>query len=141
MQRYSVLMDHDRMTGAARRESESAPPGFDRLRRGTWWSTVGLVSAAGLFVVVSVLATEPFGAVTVVVAAGTILATLAAARALILRLLSMREGREHEVPVGLVVMAGAGAAVGGGRGAVDPERFRGLGGRARHRGRRDRSTG
>ncbi|GAA1242632.1 hypothetical protein GCM10009676_30110 [Prauserella halophila] len=56
--------------------------GADRLRRHNWWALVGLVYAAGAFVVVAILATEPWGPLTVGTAVAAAAGSLGAGRLL-----------------------------------------------------------
>lgn len=92
----------------------SAPAGLDRLRRVTWWSTVGLILVAGTFVASAAVVTEPMGVPTVAVAVGALAAAVAAAGVFADRLAALREPADMEprpIRPGMVTVAALGAVV------------------------------
>ena len=85
----------------------------ERLEHRTWWTTVGVAYAVGVYLVVSIAITERDLAVGLIAATGSLCAAIAAARLLERDLpgrASRTAGTDDGLPIGLAVVAVVGAA-------------------------------
>lgn len=112
MNRLAALVQPDDATGTGPDGSaRAAPSGVDRLRRHTWWSSVGMVYAFGTFVLVAIVLAEPFGTVAVLAGIGVLSGTVASALLLERRLLRIDASGARRDDRGMMAIAVAGGVL------------------------------
>lgn len=109
MQEMSILEPESVPRSPSGGEDGEGVAGFRRL---VWWSSVGLAYAVGVFVVVAILVSEPWGPLTALGAGGVAVSAWASARLLDRRLGAfpvLNPGSFFDAPTALVVISAAGA--------------------------------